>query len=130
MSQIYSAAAEDLQCRDAVEKAQKFYDEMDKKIRDIQGITLLEGQVNQMWAYKDKTCQRIEALKEPPTPPVIDHIDPVKPKPPKVIVKQVYRQAICQAKTLHSKAEIDSYVEDIRRELLRALDGCDEIKVK
>ncbi len=125
LSKIYAAAGDDGNCRDAVDKAERYYKDMDETVRSMQGITLMEGKTSQMWSYMDKTCQRIAALKEPPKPTV----DPVVPEPLRV-VKKVYRQVIFQAKTLHNPQEIDAYVEEVRKSLLFALEDCDELRVK
>ena len=134
MSLIHGAAGDNVACRDAVEKAQIYYDQQDKRIREIQILALLDGQIPPMWDYEDRVCKRIEALKEPPKPtdsPRMHHTEnPVAESSRKRNVKQIYRQGVFPAKSLQSQADIDQYVNHIREYLMKMLEDCDEIKLK
>ena len=47
----------------------------------------------------------------------------------KKVIKTIHRQAMFPAKTLESEAEIDAYVEKIREQMKRLLNGCDGIRL-
>lgn len=132
LSQIHQTAGGDPHCKDAIDRAQRYYDEQDKKIRELRVLTLLDGQIPPMWDYKDMACQKIEALKTPPVqPPVNSSVEHGKrPVAPARRVKQVYRQGAFPAKTLKSQQEIDQYVQHVRDYLTMQLQDADEIHLK
>ena len=47
----------------------------------------------------------------------------------KEVIKTIHRQAMFPAKTLKSEEEIDAYVEKIRENMKKLLQGCDGIKL-
>jgi hypothetical protein len=49
------------------------------------------------------------------------------PKPPRV--KSIPRSRACPTKTLHSKEEVDEYVDDLRARLLKALEDNDAVRL-
>ena len=51
-----------------------------------------------------------------------------KPKPKKII-KKVARQQMFPARTLSTEAEIDAYVENIRKQMKQYLQGSDGIQI-
>lgn len=110
-----------------VERAEDYFKQKDASLSQIQSLALLNGLEPPLVQYKDSMCARIEAMLKPvePTPP---HSDPVPVK--KKIIKPYNRQVVFPAKTLETEAEIDAYVENIRRQLKQYLHGADGIQLK
>lgn len=84
-----------------------------------------------MLQYKDSAVVRIENAVRPPEPP--KPVDPPKPGPvkpaPKKIIKNYNRSIVFPAKQLENEADVDAYVEVIRKQLKQLMQGCDGIKL-
>ena len=126
LGEIHTAAADSgYDCKNIVITADNYYANKKEDIASKRIITLLDGLITQMWNYKDDTLQRIEDEKPlPVTPPHVDSKPPVKKH-----IKNVYRQAIFKAETLESQADIDQYVDRMRKYLSELLKDCDGIKL-
>ncbi len=121
-----SAAASD-NVKNAVIKADEYFDQRKKKIAQTKSLALLDGMMPPMWTYKDDTLRAIDAMLTPkPAKPPVDPGD----KPKTKLVKPIYRQSIFPAKRLTSDAEIDAYVEQMRKNMKAYLQGCDGIDLK
>ncbi len=110
------------------QKADSFYTQCKENIAKTNSMALLDGMMPRMWTYKDEALSRMEQLiqpKQPPKPPV-DKATPA----PKKIIKQLYRQSAFPAKRLETEADIDNYVEQIRKQLKAYLSGSDGIELK
>ena len=117
----------------------------DKALKQIRVITIiptsgkfqygripeLNGLIPPIWQYKDETVSRIDSvLNPPPKPPVTPPGgDDDTPPIPKLVIKAIHRQAMFPARTLKSEQEIDDYVEKIRANMKKLLQGCDGIKL-
>ena len=66
---------------------------------------------------------------EPPVTPPRRRDDDPPATPVKEVIKTIHRQAMFPAKTLKSEEEIDAYVEKIRENMKKLLQGCDGIKL-
>ena len=129
MEEIHTAAGNNETARMISNKADTFFAQKKEQIADTKVLALLDGLVPPMWQYKDETCERIEAIQRPavvPPPPARGQAPaPVSKK----VIKTIHRQAMFPAKTLESEAEIDAYVEKIREQMKRLLNGCDGIRL-
>lgn len=90
----------------------------------------MDGQMPNLWLRKDEAISRIEDLQretaaqdEEQTPS--DTAD----KKPKKIIKTVLRLQLFPARTVTTEADIDDYVEHIRRRMKKTLEGCDGIRL-
>ena len=114
--------------RPIIQKADEFFTQRKQRIAETRSLALLDGMMPPMWAYKDDTLRRLESISRPPMPqPQVKPNDPPKPKK---IIKSIYRQSIFPAKRLESEAEIDVYVEQMRKQLLAFMKGSDGIDLK
>ena len=130
MAAIHQAAGSNYDARAMVDKADAYFSQKTSQIKSCEVLALLDGLVPPMLQYKDHTCGMLEALLAPPQPAKKEDGDkPVLPKPKKVI-KAYQRAIVFPAKSLESEAEIDAYVEQMRRQLKQLLKGCDGIQLK
>ena len=131
MAAIHQAVGGNYDARAAVDKADAYYSQKRSEIKACETLVLLDGLVPRMLQYKDQTCGHLEALAKPPkpvTPPA--NGDKHEPPKPKRIIKAYQRAIVFPAKSLESEAEIDAYVEQMRRQLKQLLKGCDGIQLK
>ncbi len=136
MQEIHTLASNNLQLGSLSDKADEFYDQKKKQIRDMNCLALMDGLVPPMWRYKDETVSKMESLIMPKKQNrdylIIDDIGVEcrkKPEPKKEIIKSIPRQAMFPARTLRTEDEIDKYIEEVRSNMKKILQGCDGIKV-
>ncbi len=141
MSAIHQTANFDVRVKSVVAKADEYYDQKRKTIKDLQNLALLDGLIPPMLQYKDSTIDQLEILLKPVDPGLHDN-DKVRettgfggtteaqPSSPKKIIRPYNRQIIFPAKRLESDAEIDDYLEKVRKQLHDLLKNCDGIQLK
>jgi hypothetical protein len=131
MGAIHQAANGHYDARDLVSKADLFYKQKMEAIAAMTSLALLDGLLPPMLQYKDTAVARIEHVICPPQPP--KPVDPPKPGPvkpaPKRIIKNYNRSIVFPAKQLESEADVDAYVEAMRKQLKQLMQGCDGIKL-
>lgn len=130
MAAIHQAAGSNYDARGAVDKADAYFSQKTGQIKSCQILALLDGLVPPMLQYKDHACGMLEALLAPPQPTKTEDGDKPMPPKPKKVIKAYQRAIVFPAKSLESEAEIDAYVEQMRRQLKQLLKGCDGIQLK
>lgn len=130
MAAIHQAAGSNYDARAVVDKADGYFSQKTGQIKSCQVLALLDGLVPPMLLYKDHTCGMLEALLAPPQPTKNEDGDKPMPPKPKKVIKAYQRAIVFPAKSLESEAEIDAYVEQMRRQLKQLLKGCDGIQLK
>lgn len=132
LEEIHVTGSDHAACIRLMEKADTYFSQQKGRVAELESLQLLDGLVPQLWAYKDETVERMEALKKPAAP-----VNPVAtptsgtsaaPAKPKKVIKTVYRQQF-PAKILESQADIDAYVERMRSYLSAMMKDCDGIKL-
>lgn len=131
MGAIHQAANGHHDARDIISKADLFYKQKMDTIATLTSLALLDGLLPPMLQYKDTAVVRIENAIRPPEPP--KPVDPHKPGPvkpaPRKIIKNYNRSIVFPAKQLETDADVDAYVELIRKQLKQLMQGCDGIKL-
>lgn len=136
MGAIHQAAVGSYETKNIVARADAYYDQKRRQIRDYTSLALLDGLVPPMLQYKDSTCSTIEVMLTPPAPKPPVPLKPAAgggtatPPQPKKIIKAYQRGIVFPAKKLETEAEIDAYVEQMRKQLKTLLKGCDGIQLK
>lgn len=130
MAAIHQAAGSNYDARAVVDKADVYFSQKTSQIKSCEVLALLDGLVPPMLQYKDHTCGMLEALLAPPQPAKNEDGDKPMPPKPKKVIKAYQRAIVFPAKSLESEAEIDVYVEQMRRQLKQLLKGCDGIQLK
>ena len=132
LEEIHVTGADNAECSNLLGKADTYFSQQKGRVAELESLQLLDGLVPQLWAYKDETVNRMEALKKPaePVKPVVPPVSstPVAPAKPKKVIKTVYRQQF-PSKTLESQEDIDAYVKRIRSYLTAMMKDCDGIKL-
>lgn len=129
MAAIHQAAGSNYDARAVVDKADVYFSQKTDQIKSCQVLALLDGLVPPMLQYKDHTCGMLEALLAPTQPAKTEDGNKPMPPKPKKVIKAYQRAIVFPAKSLESEAEIDAYVEQMRRQLKQLLKGCDGIKL-
>ncbi len=122
--------------KELLQRTDAFLDGKKNQVASLQSLLALDGIPTQVSNYKDNVSEKIEILLKPqpapaPVQPDGKTVPPAAPTPPRVKhMKTLSRQALFAPKTLETEADIDNYVETIRRRLLSELNGYDGVKVK
>lgn len=134
MGAVHQASKGDVKVRDLIDKADTYFSQQKEKVQSYQSLALLDGLIPPMLQYKDSMVGRIESALEPPKP-----VEPPKPPAsnggtvppaPKKIIRPYNRSVIFPAKQLESAEEVDTYVEQMRKQLKKLLENCDGIQLK
>ena len=131
MEETHTKAAMCIETKTISEKGDEYYGQMQEKIKAQQSLALLDGYIQQMLTYKDNACERIEAFTAPksnPTPEV-KPVAAVGSKPKKTL-KPVYRQFAFPTKRIETEAELDAYLNGIRKHLSELMKNSDGIEIK
>ena len=132
MEEIHVTGSDNAACGSLMEKADTYFSQQKGRVAELESLQLLDGLVPQLWAFKDETVERMEALKKPAAPvkTVVTSVSgaPTAPAKPKKVIKTVYRQQF-PSKILESQEDIDAYVERMRSYLIAMMKDCDGIKL-
>ena len=134
MGAIHQASKGDLKVRDLIDKADTYFSQQKEKVRSYQSLALLDGLIPPMLQYKDSMVGKIETALEPPKPveppkPPVSNGGTVPPAPKKII-RPYNRSIIFPAKRLETTEDVDTYVEQMRKQLMKLLENCDGIQLK
>lgn len=133
MEAVHTAAGDNYNCKSISDTADLFYDQKKKRISELKSLALLDGLVPPMLQHKDDACSKMEFYikhKEPQTVVKAPDDSETAKSQPKKIIKAMQRQIVFPAKMLESEAEIDEYVEKIRKQLKDLFNNCDGIQLK
>ena len=134
MGAIHQASKGDFKARDLIDKADTYFSQQKEKVRSYQSLALLDGLIPPMLQYKDSMVGKIETALEPPKPveppkPAVSNGGTVPPAPKKII-RPYNRSIIFPAKRLENTEDVDAYVEQMRKQLMKLLENCDGIQLK
>ena len=134
MGAIHQASKGDFKARGLIDKADTYFSQQKEKVRSYQSLALLDGLIPPMLQYKDSVVGKIETALEPPKPvespkPPVSNGGTVPPAPKKII-RPYNRSIIFPAKRLETTEDVDTYVEQMRKQLMKLLENCDGIQLK
>lgn len=113
------------------ERADKFFDQKKQQIAAEKSLALLDGMSVPMWSEKDRATMAIEAAMKPKVETPVKPVGPDEEKPPvkKEIIKKIARQQMFPARVLKSEDDIDTYIENVRKQMKQYLQGSDGIQI-
>ena len=134
MGAIHQVSKGNFKARDLIDKADTYFSQQKEKVRSYQSLALLDGLIPPMLQYKDSMVGKIETALEPPKPveppkPPVSNGGTVPPAPKKII-RPYNRSIIFPAKRLETTEDVDTYVEQMRKQLMKLLENCDGIQLK
>ena len=130
LEEIRVKAEDESKARDILQQEEGYFARKKEYIADIRVLTLMDGQMPNIWLRKDEAISRIENLcKEDDKREEEQKPSVTASKKPKKIIKSVYRQLMFPKRTIETDADIDEYVEHIRRRMKTMLKDCDGIRL-
>ena len=97
-------------------------------MKQAHSLTQLDAMITQCNSHRDAICKRLVAMLDAQNRKPVD-VNPDNPQPNKIKIASVRRNDMCSVKRLNSKADIDAYVEELRKKLNDYLEGNDGIQI-
>ena len=130
LEEIRVKAKDEVKARGILQQEEDYFAHKKEHIAAIRVLTLMDGQIPNIWLRKDEAISRIENLcKEDAKQEEQQEPSVTASKKPKKIIKSVYRQSMFPKRTVETDADIDEYVEHIRRRMKTMLKDCDGIRL-
>lgn len=146
MSAVHASGAGHKECGELLDRADRYFDGKKQEIQQKQVLALLDGLVVNLWNMRDQFVRNMEDLKRENAKPKVNPKPAVKkveteaikkepaspqntPVPPKKVYRPVHKASF-PAATLESEADVDAYVENIRKLLLRMMKDRDGVELK
>lgn len=114
----------------SVEDSLNFLKQMKDHLDQRKTVTQMDAAVTQINNYKENTLATIKRIVDAQDHQPVGPTPTPDPVPPRKKIKTVYRGTICPKKSINSEADIDAYVEGIRRRLKRLLMDSDGLKIE
>ena len=113
---------------DVFSKAKRGFEAKREGVLRLDSLNALEAKKSTLIELKNQYAKEMDDLLKLVTEKTVKPA-PSQPSAP-IRKRGFYMQAVFPKKTLKSKQDIDTYVEDIRKLLLGYLDGVDELDIK
>ena len=144
LEEIRAKAKEDAKATSILSDEEEYFAHKKDYIGNLRVITLMDGQIPSMWLRKDDAIAKMDELRKTPpspagTPPlsgaatqpeVVRETSATEPAKPKKIIKPVYRLSMFPKRVVETDADIDAYLEHIRKRMKTMLKDCDGIQLE
>ena len=125
LEEIHTASVANADTKRVSEQADKYYKDKQEQIAHGTSLAIMDSYVKQMFDYKDKACERIEALSRPK-----QEEKPQASEKPKKILKVVYRQSVFPSKKIETQEELNEYMARVREQLSALINSGEGIELK
>ena len=131
LEEIRSKAKDDAKAKSIVLKDEEYFANKKADIERLRGITLMDGQIPSMWRQKDDAIAKIDELyKQAENVPEAVRDTPATESPkPKKNIKPVYRLSMFPKRVVETDADIEAYLEHVRKRMKTMLKDCDGIQL-
>ena len=128
MHQLEEKVKDKSELLNVLNSAKRSFDERRNEVLRLESLTALDSKVLTLTSLRDRYLDQMDQMLNPKREdnPIPSPLTPPKPKKK----REFYMNAIFPRKTLKSKDDVDSYVEDIRKMLLGYLSDVDELDIK
>lgn len=129
LEEIRAKAEDDSKARGIMQEAEAHFAHKKECIAGIQQLAIVDSQIHHMWLQKDEAISKIEDLHKKEAEPEAVRITPQEKAPKAKKIKSIHRMTMFPKSTVETEADIDAYVENIRRRMKNMLKDCDGIKL-
>ena len=119
MGDVHTLADISIKARDEARKADEHFVEYRQRATNATSLTLLDALITQTLSYKDTVCRRIESMTSTPPASNKNNFDG-EDKPQKTV--QLRRYEAFHVKRLQTHADVDEYLEIIKKKLYNILE--------
>ena len=131
LNEIRAKAKDDAKSKSILSDEEDYFAHKKDYIGKLQVITLMDGQIPSIWLRKDDAIAKMDELakKEENQPDVVRETPPTEPLKTKKNIKPVYRLSMFPKRVVETDADIDAYLEHIRKRMKTMLKDCDGIQL-
>ena len=130
LDEIRTKAGEDRMASDILVEEKEYFVRKREYLSGLRTINSLNGQKENIWLRKDDAISRIENLhNKEENPPEPEGKKPAKKTPKVKNIRSIHRMIIFPKRTVRTEADIEAYVEDIKRRMKEMLKDCDGIQL-
>ena len=130
LDEIRAKAKDESRARSILQQEEEYFAHKREHIAGIRVLTILDGQMPNIWLRKDEAIARIENLCKAERAREEEQEAAIPPrKKPKKVIQSVHRLSMFPKRTVETEADIDDYVEQIRRRMKTMLQDCDGIQL-
>ena len=120
---VYSIGHQVKDAAQVLRSSDAFFESKHQAMKQANSLTQLDAMITQCNTHKDVTCKRLLAMLDAQNRKTDD------PQPVKLKIANVRRNDLCAVKRLNNAADIDAYVEELRKKLNGYLEGNDGIQI-
>ena len=128
LEEIRAKAKDDDKARGILQEEEEHFAHKKEYIGGIRQLALVDSQIHHMWLRKDEALSKMEDLHKEEAKPEMVRETPASEQPKKII-KSIHRMTMFPKRTVETEADIDAYVENIRRRMKTMLKDCDGIEL-
>ena len=129
LDEIRAKAKDESRARGILQQEEEYFAHKREHIAGIRVLTILDGQMPNIWLRKDEAIARIENLCKAERAREEQEAAIPTSKKPKKVIQSVHRLSVFPKRTVETEADIDDYVEQIRRRMKTMLQDCDGIQL-
>ena len=130
LDEIRAKAKDESKARGILQQEEEYFAHKREHIARIRVLTILDGQMPNIWLRKDEAIARIENLCKVERAREEEQEAAIPPrKQTKKVIQSVHRLSMFPKRTVETEADIDDYVEQIRRRMKTMLQDCDGIQL-
>ena len=129
LDEIRVKAKDDSKARGIMQTAEAHFAHKKDYIAGIQQLAIADSQIHHMWLQKDEALSKIEDLHKEKVEPEAVRNTPTQKAPKAKKIKSIHRMTMFPKSTVETEADIDAYVENIRRRMKTMLKDCDTIRL-
>lgn len=125
LEEIHTASVANADTKRVSEQADEYYETKQEQIAHGTSLAIMDSYVKQIFDYKDKACEKIEALSRPK-----QEEKPQVSEKPKKVLKVVYRQSVFPSKKIETQEELNEYIARVREQLSALINNSEGIELK
>ena len=131
LEEIRAKAKDDTKAKSILSDEEEYFAHKKDYIAKLRVITLMDGQIPSMWLRKDDAIAKMDDLQKQAEkkPDVVRETSATEQTKPKKIIKPVYRLSMFPKRIVETDADIDAYLEHIRKRMKTMLKDCDGIQL-
>ena len=135
MEEIRNKAKDDRKAGEILQEEEEYFAHKKKYIAGIRQLAIVDSQMQYMWLRKDEALSKIEELHKKAAPSPAEGSRQgggtagSEGKQKKKVVKSIHRMTMFPKRIVKTEADIDAYLEDVKRRMKTMLKDCDELQL-
>lgn len=129
MAEIHTAYDGRPEVKNISDAADNYYTQINERIAATESLALLDGLIQPMSEYKDKTVDRIDRTLHPEEKPKPQELPDMGDDAVKQVQKTLYRQIVFPTWSFQTEKDVDDYLAEMKKRLMTQLEDCDWLRL-